>query len=221
MESVEESAAHIVYRLATGFRIDYSYLEAYARKHRQEPKEVLKETLKLCRKHRINAASLKSTVPKEKKPYVPEEGRERFPLKGLGRADKRVTTGGYAKERRVLSRMDEREKWAKEHGYSSWARFQFEEHAKGKGYKSAAEYHGVRTGHYADRYLALLANLYRAGVPEAERLANLIMAKRYHIPRKRLAEKAKELAKLPLLPPAKKRRMLDASLRKDRKRFGK
>ncbi len=107
-----------------------------------------------------------------------KEKKRRFPWRGRGKDE-------------TVSRQGLREEWAHKQGYASWDAF----------------YGKTRRRDAGRRYLALLTNLYRARVPDAEKIANAVFLRK-SIPRKKLVREALALSRLPLLPAPKKKRVL-------------
>lgn len=206
MNGLREGVSEIFRSLVKGQKVTYVDLKGLAKKNRVKPGVLYSETVWACGLAGVDAHSLVSTAPSymrspPKKPagHFPQKGprwatEQAFPWKGRGK-------GG------TPSRNEYRNEWAREHDYSSWQSYPHE----------AAM---ARVKRFSQRYLALLTSLYRARIPDAERLANLIMPQKYPISRKKLAGDARRLAELPLLYPGRKKRVLDASLQKYKKRFG-
>lgn len=120
-----------------------------------------------------------------------EEKQKRFPWRGRGKEE-------------ALQRQNYRDEWARKMGYPSWWSF----------------YGKARRGERMQNYVSLLTSLYRAGVPEAEKIADIVLPYK-GMPKKKLVGDAKKMAKMPMLYPGKKRKAFDASLPRHRKRLGK
>lgn len=231
MAGFEETVGELVRRQALYRDVTYGMVKTHAKSGRHETTRLLAEVMRRCREYGLDMKRITSSVPEHMRarkelqqffpPRVPKKrGGKKAEPKPKPEKKVREILGpkGYSGGAgiRTVPRMEARDEWARRQGYKSWRDFWLSEYAKSMGYTRGGEAM-ARAKRFGQRYLALLASLYRARIPDAERLANLIMPQKYPISRKKLAGDARRLAELPLLPAGKPKKMLDTSLPKYRK----
>ncbi len=214
MNGLREGVSEIFRSLAKGQKVTYADLKELAKKNGVKQGVLYSETVWACGLAGVDAHSLVSTAPSYmRSPLKKQKKPGYFPRRGHHTGEDKAA---------LPSRKRARDEWARRMGYKSWGGFPHREWLHRLGFGTRGEYEKADRQEAMERYAALLSNLYRAGIPKerADLLADLAITRK-GIPRAGLKKVALRLSKLPLLYPGRKKRVLDASLQKYRKRFGK